>query len=124
MTDMDNADLAQSIIKAAEAAALRMAAAEVICACEGRDAVLAVPSKNSADRWRACGEANCDAITAQSILALISDDQSSALDAYVKAKVDEARAEERERAATVWVDMMDAYDDPEKAAAAIRAMKE
>ncbi len=55
-------------IRAARLATLREAAAEVDCGCSARDAVLA--AKTKADRWRACGEANCGALMARDILSL------------------------------------------------------
>ncbi len=76
-----NLELAQNLHDAEMAAAacanqrgqrnaIERAAREVDCACPDRETVLAEHYRNSANRWRACGEALCGAIAAANIRAM------------------------------------------------------
>jgi hypothetical protein len=64
-------EAAEAALATARADALREAAALVDCACPGRSAVLECVHENSRTRWEACGNAECAALTARAILALI-----------------------------------------------------
>ena len=78
----DPADLAEAFrVHAAElvAAAYEAAAQEVDCGCKCRDAVLAAETK--VDRWYACAQSTCAAMSARDIRALTPADAKAALEA-------------------------------------------
>ena len=67
------------IADARVAAAYEAAAQEVDCGCKCRDAVLAAETK--VDRWYACAQSTCAAMSARDIRALTPADAKAALEA-------------------------------------------
>ena len=67
------------IADARVAAAYEAAAQEVDCGCKCRDAVLAAETK--VDRWYACAQSTCAAMSARDIRALTPDDAKATLEA-------------------------------------------
>ena len=81
------------IADARVAAAYEAAAQEVDCGCKCRDAVLAAETK--VDRWYACAQSTCAAMSARDVRALTPADAKAALEAVRR----EARAEALREAA-------------------------
>ena len=74
-TEYIRADIADARV----AAAYEAAAQEVDCGCKCRDAVLAAETK--VDRWYACAQSTCAAMSARDIRALTPADAKAALEA-------------------------------------------
>ncbi|MCA9368570.1 hypothetical protein KC887_10100, partial [Candidatus Kaiserbacteria bacterium] len=77
--DADIYETAERYWRARVAAAYEAAAQEVDCGCKCRDAVLAAETK--VDRWYACAQSTCAAMSARDIRALTPDDAKATLEA-------------------------------------------